>query len=85
MTTKRMCYHPGWPPYNPMTGEKIQPAEIWECKCGMNWGCPVCGFGGGAWPCDCSKSPTVEEAVDKYKELFKEAWPRGRSDEFDLS
>ncbi len=71
---KRLCYHPGWPPYNPMTGEKVLPGEIWECACGQNWGCPVCGFGAGAWPCKCRPVNTVESTATKYKNLFSQAW-----------
>lgn len=68
---KRYCNHPGWPPYNPMTGEKIPPGDIWECACGKNWSCPICGFGAGQWPCDCTN---IEKVAEKYKHRFAGAW-----------
>ena len=43
------------------------------CACGQNAICPVCGFGKGAFPCDCSR---VEQTVKKYKERFPEAWEK---------
>lgn len=51
----RLCHHPNYPKYNPNTGEPIPPGKIWSCACGKNWGCPICGFGVGAWPCDCTR------------------------------
>ena len=51
--TDKLCYHPNYPPYNPMTGEKSQPAKIFSCECGGNTVCPVCKFGSGMLPCKC--------------------------------
>ena len=69
--TDRLCYHPGWPPYNAMTGEKILPGHVWECDCGGNSYCDICGFGHGACPCDCDR---FKKTVQKYKNQFKDAW-----------
>jgi hypothetical protein len=52
-----VCNHP----------EGIKPT----CRCGANASCPICGYGHGAYPCDCSR---VDMAVGKYKERFAEAW-----------
>jgi len=48
------CYHPELIPTawdqkrpEPYTGE--------TCACGKNFCCPVCGYGHGCYPCDCSK------------------------------
>jgi len=69
--TEKPCYHPNWPPYNAMTGERIKPGNVWECECGGNSYCDVCGFGRGAMPCDCDRTRT---AIDKYKTQFALAW-----------
>jgi hypothetical protein len=61
--TNRKCSHPGWSPYNPMTGEKIPLGNVWECSCGKNTWCDVCGYGMGSWPCDCHKKNIAERRI----------------------
>lgn len=35
----------------------LPPAMREGCECGMNWWCPVCGYGAGAIPCKCAPAP----------------------------
>lgn len=57
---KRMCHHPelfptGW------NQSKPEPAEmVYSCECGENYGCPVCGWGAGSWPCSCMRERQAE-------------------------
>jgi citrate synthase len=55
-----LCNHP----------EGIKPT----CACGANASCPICGYGHGQYPCDCTRNRIVKEAVDKYKKQFSQAW-----------
>lgn len=49
----RMCSHQF---VNFINREKPPPCEIlYHCKCGESWGCPVCGWGAGAYPCSCMR------------------------------
>lgn len=48
----RMCSHPEWAG----PGPKPEAAEMrYFCKCGQNYGCPVCMWGAGAMPCRCDR------------------------------
>lgn len=47
------CNHSNVPFIN---REPPPPAEIrFHCECGENWGCPVCGWGAGSYPCKCMR------------------------------
>lgn len=49
----RRCSHPEMIVIN---APKPPPAAIrYHCKCGANWGCPVCGWGAGSYPCACTR------------------------------
>ena len=63
--TEKLCYHPEWPYH--MT----KPGNIWECDCGGNFYCNVCGFGRRVMPCDCDRTRAI---VDKYLTRFAPAW-----------
>lgn len=52
---KHICYHPDvrstqWNQPRPKSVEMTP-----SCKCGKRAICIVCGWGTGAWPCDCEK------------------------------
>lgn len=49
MYTITICNHP----------KGIKPI----CRCGANAACPICGYGWGALPCDCSR---IDVTAEKY-------------------
>lgn len=57
--TITVCNHP----------EGIKPF----CTCGANAACPICGYGRGASPCDCT-ADNLTVTVEKYKKRFSKAW-----------
>lgn len=60
MVKKEMCSHPMLVPTQ-WNQPKPEPAEMVGCACGMNMSCPVCGYGRGASPCDCSLTNVIDE------------------------
>jgi len=61
MSQKELCNHPTLIPTQ-WSQPKPEPAEMIGCACGMNMACPVCGWGRGASPCNCSPS-----VIDEYR------------------
>lgn len=72
MTDRRMCGHPELTPTQ-WDQSRPEPVEMVGCACGQNQTCPVCGWGQGAYPCDCNR---VKSTVDKYKTRFESAWQK---------
>jgi len=55
--TGELCYHPSMPGQRPRS-------MIYGCSCGKNVSCPVCGFGRGQVPCDCTPPVPLREIPD---------------------
>ena len=53
MKRKITCYH-----FELLAWVKPFPAPCTfdTCECGLNWVCPICGFGQGQYPCDCNRN-----------------------------
>jgi hypothetical protein len=47
MSDKPICYHTESMPWAP-------PCEMVTCACGANASCPICGYGWGNVPCECT-------------------------------
>lgn len=72
---KRMCNHPEWYSYSESKPEPIK--IVYQCECGENWACPVCGWGAGNWPCSCMREGRQEELRAWYEdtsERYTGAW-----------
>lgn len=61
MKKEIICNHPELYPTQ-WNQPKPDPWHGFTCDCGMNWICPICGFGIGSYPCGCSK---VRESLEK--------------------
>ena len=51
----RICHHNT---LVPTRWDQPKPAPckiVYHCKCGENWGCPICGWGASAYPCTCAR------------------------------
>ena len=73
---KRMCDHSGWRSY---TEPVPEPAEmVYQCECGENYSCPVCGWGTGTYPCSCMrerhKGQELRVWYDEIAERYVGAW-----------
>ena len=64
------CNHPELFPTQ--WGQKRPESYTGEtCDCGMNFSCPVCGYGFGCYPCECEKKRQSDILDDKLlKELY---------------
>jgi len=73
------CNHPELYPTQ-WDQPKPEPWHGFTCDCGQNWICPVCGFGMGSCPCDCTRKiinekqhyMLLEESLLIYKDIWKE-------------
>lgn len=55
-----ICSHPEAIPTR-WNEPKPEPYAVPTCDCGLNWSCPVCGFGQSSWPCMCDKAALAQE------------------------
>ena len=62
MMSKRICHHPFLVP-TAWNQPRPEPCEVNACRCGQNWICPVCGYGQGSWPHDCSIPDDLHEEL----------------------
>lgn len=51
---KEVCHHPQMRPTH-WGQAKPEPREMIGCECGQNMTCPECGYGRGAFPCQCMR------------------------------
>lgn len=49
-----VCNHPELIPTS-WNQPRLAPAKMNCCACGQNATCPICGWGWGAYPCDCNR------------------------------
>ena len=73
---KRMCYHPELIP-TAWNQPKPEPAEmVYFCKCGENYGCPVCGWGSATWPCSCMREWQAKQKKDNLRVWYDDTSDR---------
>jgi hypothetical protein len=56
------CYHINLRPTE-WNQPKPEPWHGETCDCGTNWNCPICGWGFGAYPCECAKQRMGEAGI----------------------
>ena len=57
--TNKLCYHVGLPEHDQ------DPGHIWECDCGGNSYCDVCGYGRAMAPCNCEHVQKIVSAAHR--------------------
>ncbi len=78
MTEKKICHHPHILPPQ-WEQPRPEPCEVTSCGCGKNWTCPVCFFGEGSLPCDCSAEISWElhnELLERSLVEHADIWKR---------
>ena len=75
MKREVICYHPELRPTD-WEQKKPLPSRIETCDCGTNWCCPVCGFGEGCYPCDCTKKIVEKTPIDREAKWLGDSFLR---------
>jgi hypothetical protein len=72
---KLMCNHPALFP-TAWNQPRPEPAEmVYDCECGENYSCPVCGWGAGTYPCSCMRrEERLRDWYEDISERYAGAW-----------
>lgn len=68
MKRQETCYHHN---LRPILWNQPQPEPYtgFTCDCGMNFTCPICGYGHGCYPCECHKKIAAQNIKESTAHL----------------
>ena len=67
MADTPVCSHPELRPTH-WDQPRPAPMKMVACDCGLNASCPICGYGWGAYPCNCNKAAWSPKCTTQFED-----------------